>query len=379
MSYEENLKIREDLLAGKIPKRLFMRLTFTLEAACGLSGIDLRKAHYDPELKNKAMRSICETFYSDTFPIENVRFPPVYQALRARNWTMSSTGVMQHPEIESFSPEDYEEYVKNPYGVIMEKVVPRICAAMETDKAHAAVALTKAYNLFLQTLGQEGAFIGQVSQEFGYVPGWFVGGLCEAPFDFLADQLRGFKGINMDVRRIPDLLEKAVNATLPLMLKLAIPRKVPKGHIVFIPLHLAPYMRPKDVERLYWPSFEKLVVEAHKAGVRSFLFAEVDWVPNIHLLERLPEGTIIQFEKGDPRIAKDVIGKKHIFGGFFDPTITLTRSKDECIDAVKKLIDIGAPGGRFYFGFDRHVIDINSIDVKKLQAVCDYVHENTNY
>ncbi|GHV32058.1 hypothetical protein AGMMS4952_21790 [Spirochaetia bacterium] len=107
--------------------------------------------------------------------------------------------------------------------------------------------------------------------------------------------------------------------------------------------------------------------------------AEVDWVPNIHLLERLPVGTIIQFEKGDYKIAKEVIGNKHIFGGFFDPTMTLTHTKEDCIDTVKKMIDVCAPGGRFYFGFYRHVIDINSIDVKKLQAVCDYVHENTNY
>jgi hypothetical protein len=378
MSYEENLNIREDLLAGRIPKRLLMRLTFTLEAACGLAGVDLRRAHYDPEIKNKAMRSVCETFYSDIFPIENVRFPAVYQTLGAKNWVMSSSGMMQHPEISSFTPDDYEAYIENPYAIILERVLPKICEAFNGDKAHAALAFTKAYNLFLQTAGQEGAFIAEISKEFGYVPGWFAG-FCEAPFDFIADQLRGFKGINIDVRRCTDLLEKVVNATLPLMLKLAIPRKVPQNHIVFIPLHLAPYLRPKDFERLYWPTFEKLVVTCAEAGIRSFLFAEVDWTPYSGFLEKLPKGTIIQFERGDYKKIKETFGTKHIFSGFFDPTMTLTRSKEECVDWVKRMIDTCAPGGGFYFGFDRHILDIKSIDVKKLQAVCDYVHLNTNY
>jgi hypothetical protein len=379
MSYEENLKIREDLLAGRIPKRPFIRLIFTLEAACGLSGLDLCRAHYDPEIKNKAMHSVCETFYSDSFPIENVRFPAVYQTLGARNWVMSSNGMMQHPEITSFTPDDYEAFIENPHAVILEKVLPKICKALDDDKARAILAFTRAYNLFLQTAGQEGAFIAEVSKEFGYAPGWFVGGFCEAPFDFIADQLRGFKGINIDVRRCPDLLEKVVDTALPIMLKLAIPRKIPQNHIVFIPLHLAPYLRPKDFERLYWPTFEKLVVTCANAGIKSFLFAEVDWTPYVNFLEKLPERTIIQFERGDYKKIKDTFGNKHIFGGFFDPTMTLTHSKEECIDWVKRMIDVCAPGGGFYFGFDRHVLDIKSIDVKKLQAVCDYVHLNTNY
>jgi uroporphyrinogen-III decarboxylase len=79
------------------------------------------------------------------------------------------------------------------------------------------------------------------------------------------------------------------------------------------------------------------------------------------------------------KLIKEKMGDRHIIGGFFDPTITLTRSLDECLDEVKRLLETGMPGGRFYFAFNKHVIDINSVDVKKLQAVCEYVHENSNY
>ncbi|MDR1572046.1 MAG: uroporphyrinogen decarboxylase [Clostridiales Family XIII bacterium] len=376
---EENVKIREDLLDGKIPKRVFKQLTFTLEAACGLAGIDLKRAHYDVELRNKAMHAVCETFRSDSFPIENIRFPEVYQTLRAKNWVMSSTGAMQHPEIESFAAEDYEDYIRDPYTTLVEKILPKIYGALAGDRTTAYLSLLKAYSLRQQAFGMLGAFEAEATQEFGYAPGFFVGGLAEAPFDFLADQLRGFKATTIDVRRIPDTVERAVEATFPLMMKLALPRVIPKRYIVFMPLHLAPYLREKDFARLWWPTFERVVVELHKLGIAAFLFAEVDWTRYADYLAKLPVGTIIKFEYGDAKLIKEKMGDRHIIGGFFDPTVTLTRSLDECLDDVKRLLDIGMPGGRFYFAFNKHVIDINSVDVKKLQAVCEYVHENAYY
>ena len=49
-NFEERFQIRSDLLAGKIPKRIFVNPMFTLEAACGYAGVDLLKTHYDMEL-----------------------------------------------------------------------------------------------------------------------------------------------------------------------------------------------------------------------------------------------------------------------------------------------------------------------------------------
>jgi hypothetical protein len=68
-----------------------------------------------------------------------------------------------------------------------------------------------------------------------------------------------------------------------------------------------------------------------------------------------------------------------VFGGFYDPTITLSRSKEECIDEAKKLLDICMKSEHFYFTFDKSVIDMKSVDVPKLQAVYEWVYENGKY
>jgi hypothetical protein len=376
---EDKQQIREDLLAGRVPRRVFMQLTFTLEAACGLAGIDLVKAHFDPETKAKAYEKVCETFYSDAFPMENVRWPEVYLPLGARNWRMSSTGVMQHPEIESMEADDYDAYIADPIATIMQTILPRIYPKLDPSRPGAAASFAKAYQRQLTTAGEEvGAQIA-LTEKFGYADGFFVGLLCETAFDFLSDQLRGFRNITIDVRRIPEKVEAAVNASLPLMRRQAIPRHPIPGATVFIPLHLAPYLRPADFDRFYWPTFEMLILDIDKAGMKSFLFAEEDWTRFSDHLATLPENQIIKFENGDVKKIKEVVGAKHVIGGFFDPTITLTRSKEECIDEAKRLLDIGMPGGRFFFAFNRHVLDIASVDVNKLIAVIDYVHENAVY
>ena len=378
-TFEERIQIRTDSISGKIPKRLFVIARFTLEAACGYAGVNLAKAHYDMELVEKAFESICKDFYSDALPVGNIRYPAPYQILGAQNWTLGSNGAVQHPEIVTMQAEDYDKYIANPYDTIVEKFMPRACKELDTDPVTRSLVLAKAYRSFKKYSEATRALCGKLSAKYGLTPGIITGELIEAPFDFIADQLRGFKEINMDLRRRPDKVKAACEATLPLMLKRAITPVITPGKINYIPLHLAPYIKTSDFEKYFWPTLEELVVEMDKVGIACTLFAEEDWTRYAEYLERLPKSSILMFEYGDYKRFKETVGKEHLMGGFFDPTITLTRTKEQCIDEAKRLIDVCAPGGKFYFGFDKAVMDIKSIDVPKLQAVLEWVSANTDY
>ena len=163
------------------------------------------------------------------------------------------------------------------------------------------------------------------------------------------------------------------------MLKLAKPAVIRPGLITFIPLHLAPYINQKAFETLYWPSFEKTIVELDKIGIACSLFVEQDWTRYVEFLERLPASTIMYMENGDPKRFAETVGKSHAFGGFFDPTITLNRSKEECIDAAKRLLEICMKSDHYFFRFDRGIMDIKSVDVLKLQSVLEWVRDNSSY
>ena len=54
-------------------------------------------------------------------------------------------------------------------------------------------------------------------------------------------------------------------------------------------------------------------------------------------------------------------------------------TKEQCIDKAKELLDILAPGGRYWFDFDKGALTPNSVNIENLKAVLAYVHENTVY
>jgi hypothetical protein len=375
---KERTQVRTDLLSGKKPKRVFSILFFGMGGTCSYAGIDMMQAHYSMELREKALDKFYAAFIADAFS-GDTRHPPVYHILGAKNWTTGSNGAMQHPEIEIMYAEDYDEFIDAPYKTIVEKFLPRVCAALDTDPVTRSLKLAAAYGAHKNIAAARNGITAKLMARYGYVPALATNQMIYAPFDFLADQLRGFKAITIDIRRCPDKVKAAVEAVTPLMIKMAVPPVIRPGLITMIPLHMAPYINQKAFEELYWPGLEKVVVELDRKGIACFLFAEQDWTRYCEYFERLPKSTIMRVEAGDPKRFTETVGKDHVFGGFYDPTITLTRSKEECIDEAKRLFDICMKSDHFYFAFDRSIMDIKSVNVPKLQAVLEWVRENGKY
>ena len=376
---KERMEIRSDYLAGKKPKRLLVAPSIGWDAAISFASIDARKAHYDMSLTEQAVEKLCATFPTDVMLGRSSRFANVYQLLGAKNWITGSAGNVQHPEIETMHVEDYDEFIKAPYKTIIEKFLPRVCTALGKDPITSGLNLATAYGAYKNITAAQNAVYGKISAKYGYVPLFSNNQMIVAPFDFLADQLRGFTQVNMDTRRIPDKVKAAVEVITPIMIKMAIPPVMRPGLCCSIPLHLGPYLNKKIFDELYWPSLEKTIVDLDKIGIACSLFVEHDWTRFCEILATLPKSTIMYMEYGDPKRFAETVGKNHIIGGFFNPTITLTKSKEDCIDEAKKLLDIVMKTGKYYFAFDKSVMDIKSINVSKLQAVLEWVTENGKY
>ncbi|MDR0518935.1 MAG: uroporphyrinogen decarboxylase [Clostridiales Family XIII bacterium] len=377
--FEERKKTRDDLVSLKKPKRVPVFSIFTLEAACGLAEVSVMEAHYDLSVAEKAYDRICETFYSDSLPVLNLRYPPVYDALGSRNWVLGSNGSMQHSEVELMHTDEYDEFIAGPMKMIMEVFLPRACSELDKDSARAGIALAKAFAEYKSQVRNHAEIYGRLAEKHSYADGIITGPLTVAPFDFIADQLRGIKGIMGDIYRAPEKLLEAVNAVTPHMLKLAVPRGVAERIQCFIPLHLAPLINPAQFDRLYWPSLKRLVESADALGVGSTIFLEQDCTRYIESFDSLPDSMIAWIDDGDRESFAAGLGRNHVFGGFFDPTITLARSKEECIDEAKRLLDTCMDSGHFFFSFNRNVMDIKSIDIAKLAAVLEWVRNNAYY
>ena len=238
------------------------------------------------------------------------------------------------------------------------------------------VALAKgalAFGMYLATLG---AAFGKWAQVYG-MPG-LLSGISDPPMDFISDHYRGFKGVLMDVKRRPNELVAACEAMYPLALRMATasfggpPAPFP---LVFLPLHIATYLRPTDFERFYWPTFRRLVEDLAAAGYCCLLFLENDWEPYFPFLKQLPKGHVVGLIEEKIIEAKKAIGDTICLAGGLGVDLLGHGTPEQCIAQAKKIIDECAPGGGFIFAGDKALLSPHDARPENLQAVTQFVRE----
>lgn len=375
----EREQMFRDLFNGKKPKRVPVTNPATLEFAIQYYGEDLAAAQWDIPRLEPIFDKFCQEFPTDTSPVGNLRLPTFYQLLGSKAIIMGSGGFMQHPEVMGLLPEEYDDFIASPYDFIVETVLPRLYTELDAEPSQKAMVLAKAMKAFFDDWAALGAIRDRTNAKYGTVAPMVA--LTEAPFDFMADFLRSFKGISSDIRRYPDKVQAACEAVLPLMIKKGkLPNPSALGYS-FIPLHMAPYMREKDFQKFYWPTFKTLVEELTAMGQKVQLFVEHDWMRYLDYLYELPENTIMRFEYGDPKVVAEKLGKKHVLSGFYPVTLMQTGDKEQCIDKAKELLDILAPTGRYWFQADKSIISTDATGkvAENLRAVLEYVYENGSY
>ncbi|QSQ08505.1 hypothetical protein H0A61_00832 [Koleobacter methoxysyntrophicus] len=371
---QERISIFHDVFDNKIPKRVPVNISLPFEVIAQFGNINLVEAQWNPAVIEEAADKMCQAVYSDVCVfMGSFRYPSFYQLLKSQSFVMASNGFIQHPEVIGMLPEDYDYLIEKPYDCILERVIPRQYKAFNlNDPVNTAISFAKSILAFNNDFMQAGMVIGKLTEKYGYYPGGLLsGGFTEAPFDFLADQLRSFKGISMDIRRMPEKVKEACDALYPIVFKKGLPAKVSNYETVFIPLHMPTFMREKDFAELWWPSFKRMLDEYASMGIHCFLFCEDNWMRYLDYLYELPTDTVLWFEYGDPKLIKEKLGKKHIITGLYPVMNLKTKSKEECVAEAKRYIDILAPGGKYIFGFDKSPLLLSDIKLENLCAVAE--------
>lgn len=372
----ERTKLFDDVVSNKVPARVPINIGLSYEVIAEFGGVDVHAAQWNQDLVAEAADKVCETVFSDVcLYAGSLRFPSFYQILKSQSFQMSSSGFMQHPEVVGMEPEDYDYLISNPYDCLVERVLPRQFKALGLEDPMAqAIALTKSMLAFNAEGAQTAAMKAKLVAKYGYYGGEVLGGgFSEAPFDFLADQLRSFRGISMDVRRYPEKVKAACDALFPIVFTRGIPAY--PGGSVFLPLHMPTFMREKDFAELWWPSFKRMVDGYAAMGYRCRVFCEHDWMRYLDYLYELPTDTMLVFEFGDPKAVKDKLGKKHIVMGMYPIVNLKTKTERECSDEVKRYLDALAPGGKYIFGFDKNPLMFGDIKLENLVATVETVRD----
>ncbi len=186
--------------------------------------------------------------------------------------------------------------------------------------------------------------------EMGY-PSMRFGVMAKAPFDTLADTLRGTKGAIHDMYRKPGKLLEALDKIADISIKTILESPgINMAAMVSYPLHKGAdgWMSQKQFDTFYWPPLKKMMDAFINEGLIQSMFAEGNFNSRLESVNVFPKGTVAWlFEGSDIYRAKEILGKNCCISGNIPISMVMTSTPFEVKEHCRKLIEGCGKGGGY--------------------------------
>jgi hypothetical protein len=343
------------------------------------AGLSLKTVIYDYAELARAWVKFIREYDMDTYAGPATVLPGrVFEGLDFKQYKWPGHGLAddaysyQFVEGEYMKPEDYDALIEDPSDFWLRTYLPRIFGALEPLRnlpsfttvneiptsyflAYARPDVRAALRAILDA-GEEAARWAEASREcdrealkLGFPS--LRGGVVKAPFDIIADTLRGTQGIVMDMFRCPQKLLEALDRITPLTIKAAVTSvNAVGGRFVFMPLHKGDdaFMSDRQYEKFYWPTFRRLIMGLIGEGIVPVLFAEGRYNKRLETVSDLPRASVIwQFDQTDMAVAKQVLGDIACIAGNVPTSLLVTGSPADVKAYCRRLIETCGKGGGF--------------------------------
>jgi hypothetical protein len=278
----------------------------------------------------------------------------------------------QYVETILMNEDEYDEMLKDPSDFGFRTLTPRAIGALEVLKNFPPLnsllgsSLGLAYTftrpevrIAFQRLIEAGIELEKWQKELMAVNKKAIeagfpmsmGGLALAPFDLIADILRGTQGTAMDMYRNPQKLLDAIDMITEQTIKRTIESVNKTGvFTVNFPLHKGDdtFMSDKQFEKFYWPSLKKVIDALIDEGIMVSLFCEGRFNRRLQYIGDFPKGWVTwQFDQTDMVNAKKLLGKNCCVVGNVPSSLLAFGTVKEVKECCRKLIEACAPGGGY--------------------------------
>ncbi len=211
-------------------------------------------------------------------------------------------------------------------------------------------------------------------KSYGYFPTRMVGAL--PPFDIVSHQLRGMKGVMLDMFRQPDKIIELCEFVLKEELEKTPLIPDENGDIRIFMTNtrgIDEFLSKEQFDTFYWPTFKKLVVGLCERGAMPNIFLEGHCDSRIEYLLEFPKGKFTAgFEASDIFRAKEILKDHCCISGNVPVSLLKAGTKDEVITYCKKCIDIVGKDGGFILSPSTSVEDAKP---ENLKAMIDFTKE----
>ena len=342
------------------------------------AGIDRYEALNDPRLLRPGVEKFLRTYPCDLFWAGSGYPIPMMETLgtTAIRWPGATCGVPLNQGFQivdgTYMEEDeYDEFLRDPSHFCMTKVFPRKhkkLAGLAKLNFHevvefghyasmAAFADPEVRQALLTPM-----FAGEQAVEWQRNSALLretalacqtpLGALAgqNAPYDMLADNIRGFLNVPMDLYTIPEKVTAAIGIMTEYALQNVRRLKDTGSRYCFMPLHggTDDFMSLEYYRTFYWPSLRRVIEEIINCGMIPYVFCEGRYDTRLEVLREVPRGKVIyMFEQVDIARAKAVLGDTACICGNLPTSLLLYGKPHEVVDETRRLLDECAPGGGF--------------------------------
>lgn len=285
----------------------------------------------------------------------------------------SSQTMQQFIEKEYMQADEYDLFIKDQFDFGLRRFIPRTWGAFEPladipslssyqglpqrlmamcqdpafQKLFKAVWKASRENVKFQKVGAECA---RISLEMGFPP--LMGGMMLAPFDTVADMLRGTHGSVMDMYRQPEKLLEALEVIAERSLESAVGMvNMSRSPIVFVPMHKGDdsFMSVKQFEKFYWPTFRKLLLGCINEGCVPMMVIDGSYnEARLKIISELPRTSVVwTMEKTDMFTAKRILGNAACIAGNVTAAQLYTQTPPVIKEYCRKLIEVCGEGGGY--------------------------------
>ena len=344
------------------------------------AGYSLKEVMYDYEKLAKAWMKFTRDFKPDSFSGPGFVYPArVLEIIghKLHKWPgyglPDDAPMYQYVEGIYMKPDEYNDFMENPTEYWIKTFLPRTGSAFEgfrylslfnpiltNPMGFVMSASNPEVRESLEALLEAGKemtkwrdAVGEVSRR-ALVEGYASfggGGMAGAPFDNLADVLRGTQGIIMDMYRQPEKVREAMERLVPIIIKGAVRGTgMSLSPVIMMPLHKGDksFMSEKQFQEFYWPTFKKVLLGLINEGLVPMPFAEGNYEPRLETIADMPRTSVVwYFEVMDKVKAKSVLGNVSCIAGNIPASLLVTSTPEVVEEACRKLIEICGPGGGY--------------------------------
>jgi uroporphyrinogen-III decarboxylase len=276
-------------------------------------------------------------------------------------------------------PEEYDALIADPTGFLLNVWLPRISrdvvAPGEPSTLRSNLSFLKGGMAMMQYFSGFGEQAARLREESGTVSA--IAGILKAPMDILADKLRGYIGLTMDLFERPEKVLAACEALMPHLTWVALSGADPDKNVpITVWMHRGgvPFASPAQFERYYWPTLKPIIQELWSRGHQVLFYAEGNWRPHLKSFAELPAGSIIyHVDQDDILEVHKAIGDRFCLSGGIPNFLLSYGTPDQVREHCRKVIDGVARDGGYVA--DASAIMQNDTRTENLRAMTDFIRE----